>query len=159
LRLHGKVPVSPGIRKTMHLDGVAVILPDAANGQLQLYALDFPNSKGIPHQNTSKSLDGSLAGQVFRTGKPWVGNLEDLNESGFDNWLLSGEGVKTLCMLPLSHPYFDGSSFTNYRRDVGQLRMGRHPFAGNGSFAIARQCFKICKSRISSHAPRYNNRH
>jgi formate hydrogenlyase transcriptional activator len=93
--------VSPGIRKIMRLDGVALILPDAANRQLQLYALDFPNGKGIAHQNISKRLDGSLADQVFRTGKPWVGNIEDLNESGFDNWVISGEGVETLCMLPL----------------------------------------------------------
>src|ERR1700733_14551619 len=38
--------VSPGIRKIMRLDGVALILPDAANRQLQLYALDFPDGKG-----------------------------------------------------------------------------------------------------------------
>ena len=93
--------VSPGIRKTMRLDGVALILPDAANGQLQLYALDFPNGKGIAYQNMSRPLDGSLAGHVFRTGKPWVGNIDDLNGSGFGNWVISGEGVETLCMLPL----------------------------------------------------------
>ena len=93
--------VSPGIRKTMRLDGVALILPDAVNGQLQLYALDFPNGKGIAYQNMSRPLDGSLAGQVFRTGRPWVGNIEDLNGSGFGNWVISGEGVETLCMLPL----------------------------------------------------------
>lgn len=39
--------VSPSIRKTMRLDGVALILPDAANEHLQLYALDFPDGKGI----------------------------------------------------------------------------------------------------------------
>jgi formate hydrogenlyase transcriptional activator len=94
--------VSPGIRKIMRLDGVALILPDAANRQLELYALDFPNGKGIAHQNMSRLLDGSLAGQVFRTGKPWVGNIEDLNESDFGNLVISGEGVETLCMLPLT---------------------------------------------------------
>jgi len=93
--------VSPGIRKTMGLDGVALILPDAANRQLQLYALDFPNSKGIPNQNLSGTLEGSLAGEVFRTGKPWVGNFEDLNGSGFGDGVISGEGIETLCMLPL----------------------------------------------------------
>jgi formate hydrogenlyase transcriptional activator len=94
--------VSPSIRKTMRLDGVALILPDAANRQLQLYALDFPDGKGILHQDLSRPLDGSLAGQVFRTGKPWVGTIEDLNGSGFGNWVISGEGVETLCMLPLT---------------------------------------------------------
>jgi len=94
--------VSPSIRKTMRLDGVALILPDAANRQLQLYALDFPDGKGILHQDMSRSLDGSLAGQVFRTGRPWVGTIEDLNGSDFGNWIVSGEGVETLCMLPLT---------------------------------------------------------
>lgn len=93
--------VSSGIRKIMRLDGVALMLPDAANKQLELYALDFPNGKGIARQNMSRRLDGSLADQVFRTGKPWVGNIEDLNGSGFGNWTISGEGVETLCMLPL----------------------------------------------------------
>jgi formate hydrogenlyase transcriptional activator len=82
--------VSPGIRKIMRLDGVALILPDAANKQLQLFALDFPESKGLAYQNMSRPLDGSLAGQVFRTGKPWVGNIEDLNGSGFGYWVISG---------------------------------------------------------------------
>jgi formate hydrogenlyase transcriptional activator len=94
--------VSPGIRKIMRLDGVALILPDAANRQLELYALDFPNGKGIAHQDMSRPLDVSLAGQVFRTGKPWVGNIEDLNGSGFGSGAISGEGVETLCMLPLT---------------------------------------------------------
>jgi formate hydrogenlyase transcriptional activator len=93
--------VSPSIRKTMRLDGVALILPDAANRQLQLYALDFPGGKGMLHQDVSRPLDGSLAGQVFRTGKRWVGNIEDLNGSSFGSWVICGEGVETLCMLPL----------------------------------------------------------
>jgi len=93
--------VSPGIRKTMRLDGVALILPDAANRQLQLYALDFPDGKGVLHQDMSKPLDGSLAGQVFRTGKPWVGDIEELNGSDFGDWAISGDGVETICMLPL----------------------------------------------------------
>jgi formate hydrogenlyase transcriptional activator len=92
--------VSPGIRKTMRLDGVALILPDAENVRLQLYALDFPDGKSTLHQDVSIPL-GSLAVQVFRTGKPWVGDIEELNESGAGNWLISGDGVETICMLPL----------------------------------------------------------
>ena len=93
--------VSPGIRKTMRLDGVALILPDAANTQLQLYALDFPDGKGNLLRDMSKPLDDSLAGQVFRIGKPWVGDIEELNGSGFGNSLISEDGVETICMLPL----------------------------------------------------------
>jgi formate hydrogenlyase transcriptional activator len=94
--------VSPGIRKTMRLDGVALILPDEAGGHLQLYALDFPDGKGIPHQDIIKPLDDSVAGRVFRTGKPWIGDIEELNGSGFGKSLLSEDGVETVCMLPLA---------------------------------------------------------
>ena len=73
--------VSPGIRKTMRLDGVALILPDAPNRQLRLYELDFPDSKGTLSQNMSKTCDSSPAGQVFRTGKPWIGNIEEFHRS------------------------------------------------------------------------------
>ncbi|MEI9979417.1 MAG: sigma 54-interacting transcriptional regulator [Edaphobacter sp.] len=93
--------VSPSIRKTMRLDGVALILPDAANRQLQLYALDFPDGKGVLHQEMSKSLDGSLAAEVFRTGRPWVGDIEQLNGSVFGDLHLSEDSVETICMLPL----------------------------------------------------------
>ena len=93
--------VSPSIRKTMGLDGVALILPDAANEHLQLYALDFPDGKGILRQGMSTSLDGSLAGRVFRSAKPWVGDIEEWNRSGFDNVVISEDGVETICLLPL----------------------------------------------------------
>jgi formate hydrogenlyase transcriptional activator len=93
--------VSPGIRKTMRLDGVALILPDDVDNQLQLYALDFPEGKGVLPQNMPKLLEGSLADQVFRTGKPWIGDIEELNRSDFGNGTISIGGVETICMLPL----------------------------------------------------------
>jgi formate hydrogenlyase transcriptional activator len=93
--------VSPSIRKTMRLDGVALILPDTTNEHLELYALDFPDGKGVLRQGMSSALHSSLAGQVFRSGKPWVGDIEEWNRSGFDHPGISGDGVETICMLPL----------------------------------------------------------
>ncbi len=91
--------VSPSIRKIMHLDGVALILPDAANRQLQLHALDFPNGNAI--QDISMPFDGSAAGKVFRSGKLWIGDIEELSRSSFDSWAGSANRVETICMLPL----------------------------------------------------------
>jgi formate hydrogenlyase transcriptional activator len=93
--------VSPSIRKTMRLDGVALILPDTANDHLQLYAWDFPDGKAVLRQSMSTMLDGSLAGRVFRSGKPWVGDIEEWNKSGIDNGAISEDGVETICLLPL----------------------------------------------------------
>jgi formate hydrogenlyase transcriptional activator len=39
---------SANIRRVMHCEGVGVTLPDADTGTLRLYALDFPEGKGIP---------------------------------------------------------------------------------------------------------------
>jgi formate hydrogenlyase transcriptional activator len=93
--------VSPNIRKAMQLEGIAVILPDALNEHLQLYALDLANGRASARQNVSTPLENSLAGQVFRQGKPWVGYLDDLNKSGFDDRIIFGDGAQTICMLPL----------------------------------------------------------
>jgi len=94
--------VSPSIRNVMRLDGVALILPDAENKRLQTHALDFPLSKGLVRQDMSSPLEGSLPGQVFRSGKPWVGNIGELQRLGFDHGIAADEGVETMCMLPLS---------------------------------------------------------
>lgn len=94
--------ISPSIRKTMRLDGVAVILPDPSKKMLQLYELDFPQGSESLHPAMSNSLDGSIASQVFRTGRPWVGDIEELNASGFANSAISAIGIEALCMLPLT---------------------------------------------------------
>ncbi len=86
----------------MRLDGVALILPDVSNRMLQLYALDFPDGNGLVYPDNSKPIEGSLAGQVFRSGKPWGGDIEDLRNSGLENKVMSGAKVETICMLPLS---------------------------------------------------------
>jgi formate hydrogenlyase transcriptional activator len=93
--------VSPNIRKTMRLEGVAVILPDATKEHLQLFAMDFSDRKGQLLQDLSKPLERSLAGQVFRSGKPWVGDLEEWNRSGFDHAVRFGEDSISICLLPL----------------------------------------------------------
>jgi len=93
--------VSPSIRKTMHLDGVALIVPDPTNRQLQLYALDFPDGTDSLHQDMPIPFDKSFAGKVFRSGKPWIGDIEELSRSGFDNWVIPASNVETICILPL----------------------------------------------------------
>ncbi len=93
--------ISPGIRKAMRLDGVALILPDGEGRELQLYALDFPGGNLSLRQDLPPSLFGSVSGRVFRTGKPWVGDIGQLQRSGLDHGMASAAGVETLCMLPL----------------------------------------------------------
>ena len=93
--------ISPGIRKAMRLDGAALILPDPEGGELQLYALDFPEPDPSVRLDLPASLYGSLASHVFRTGKPWIGDIGQMQRSGLDFRIASKAGVETLCMLPL----------------------------------------------------------
>jgi formate hydrogenlyase transcriptional activator len=82
--------ISPSIRSAMQLDAVALMLPAIENGDLEVYALDFPDSKGLPRRGVIVSPDG-LSEKVFRTGKPWVGDTRDERY----------EGLQALCLLPL----------------------------------------------------------
>jgi formate hydrogenlyase transcriptional activator len=95
--------ISPSIRKVMRLDFVALILPDKDGQHTRLYALDFPDSKGLVQQDVVTPFDGSVSGQVLRSGKPWVGDVGELPRLGVNQQLVLEEGLQTLCMLPLSH--------------------------------------------------------
>jgi formate hydrogenlyase transcriptional activator len=94
--------ISPSIRKVMRLDSVALILPDRDGQHTRLYALDFPDSKGLIQQDVMRPFDGSVSGQVLRSGKSWVGDVDELSKSGFDPQIAIEEGLQTLCILPLS---------------------------------------------------------
>jgi formate hydrogenlyase transcriptional activator len=94
--------ISPSIRKVMRLDLVSLVLPDREGQHTRLYALDFPDSKGLVQQDVLTPFDGSVAGQVLRSGKSWVGDVDELPELGFDPQIAIEEGLQTLCILPLS---------------------------------------------------------
>jgi len=113
--------ISPGIRKAMRLDGVALILPDSDGRDLQLYALDFPEGVIPAQQEAPVSLNGSICGRVFRTGKAWSGEIGQLQKTGLDFKIASTAGMETLCMLPLLRA----------NRVLGVLslvRTDKHPF-------------------------------
>lgn len=94
--------ISPGIRKVMHLDGVALMLPDAMSNCLYVQVVDFPGTRGAIQQTNPIPLDTSLPGEVFRSGKAWIGDIQELRESGYDHRIASAEGVETMCLLPLT---------------------------------------------------------
>jgi formate hydrogenlyase transcriptional activator len=94
--------ISPSIRKVMRLDLVSLLLPDKDRQHTRLYALDFPNSKGMVQQDVLTPVDASVSGQVLRSGKPWVGDVDELPRLGSDHQIAIEEGLKTICILPLS---------------------------------------------------------
>ena len=90
-------------RRIMRSDSAVVALPDADAGHLRAYALDFQDGGDLLQEGELIDAQGTIAAQVFRTGKPWVGRIEDVLESGLEvnpKWLELG--FKVGCVLPLA---------------------------------------------------------
>ena len=65
--------ISASVRRVMQCDAVGVHLPDSESGQLQLYALDFPEGNGLLKEDARVLIEGSGCSnpaEVFRTRKP-----------------------------------------------------------------------------------------
>ena len=85
--------VAGSVRRVVPCDLVAIFLPDDSNsGLLRSFVVDFPASKGfileegpLPSSKRSISIDETLAGRVFRTGKAWAGTDIDLLDLGLKN--------------------------------------------------------------------------
>src|SRR2546422_973770 len=80
--------------------GFSSVTIHCAMKRLQTFVIDFPDSKGFIREELI-SIEGSLGGFVFRTGKPWAGNATDLLQSGLKNEPAIAERLKTGCVLPL----------------------------------------------------------
>jgi len=91
--------ISASLRSVMQCDGVGVALPGCESKQLRVYALDFPNSKGLVREEIVIPTDEDSPGaRVFRTGEP----LSILRgESDRVDPLAEAEGVQSLCHIPL----------------------------------------------------------
>ena len=106
--------ISASVRRVMQCDLVGVFLADSDGDRLQTFVLDFPESKGFIREEYC-SMEGSLGGYVFRTGKPWRGNSSDVLQLGLTDEPALPEGLKAGCMVPL----------VSRNRVLGLLGLGR----------------------------------
>ena len=106
--------ISTNLRLVMHCDSVFVSLPDPASQKMRVHAVDFPGGKGLIHEERLMSMEG-VNGTVFRTGKPWNGNVQILDASQPGARLVAAEGIKFLCAMPL----------VSRDRTLGVLSVGR----------------------------------
>jgi formate hydrogenlyase transcriptional activator len=108
--------ITASVRSVMQCDLVGVFLAEPEMNRLETFVLDFPGSKGlISEEQRFTSMEGSLGGLVFRTGKPWTGNAADVLQLGLTNEAAIPEGLKTGCVLPL----------VSRNRVLGVLGLGR----------------------------------
>ena len=105
--------ISASVRQVMKCDGVIVSLPDAA-GQLRIYAIDFPASKGFIREDLI-APKGSVQAKVFDTKEPVTLNSNDLAQLEPPNVIAKAEGIQSVCLLPL----------LNRNRALGILGVGR----------------------------------
>jgi formate hydrogenlyase transcriptional activator len=92
--------VSPNLRRVMDCDSVVMFLPKSEINKLRVYALDFPGSKGFIQEETLMSMEG-LHGLVYKTGKPWAGDIHDIAESHPRAKLTAAEGIRFVGIVPL----------------------------------------------------------
>ena len=109
-------------RRIMRSDSAVVMLPDPGSGKLQACALDFPGGEEIIHEGELIPLEGTASGHVYRTGRPWVGDVADLLKTGLEvdaTWVAMG--FKVGCVLPLI-------SRNRVLGTLGLRRRDEHPY-------------------------------
>jgi formate hydrogenlyase transcriptional activator len=94
--------ISASVRRVMKCDAVAVMLPTSDGSQLRVYAQDFPESKGFAKEESLIPIEGTTPGVAFSTGKPLMGNLQDLPSlAAKEVAVREAEGFKIGCAVPL----------------------------------------------------------
>ena len=107
--------ISASVRQVMQCDGVAISLPDPESGKFQLYALDFPESKGFIHEKLLLPREGAGA-KAFETLQPVIVNRIDPAAYSPETYArVIGEGLKAHCLIPL----------VNHGRALGILSLTR----------------------------------
>ncbi len=116
--------ISTSLRRFMHCDSVALYLPDTGGNQLRLVLLDFPDGNGTLREGIRITIDGSLSGLVYRTGKPAAAGVP------YDAWpdpnlrrIVGAEAIISSCSVPVS----------NRHRVLGTLQLDRKGFAPFGA--------------------------
>src|ERR1700737_4392051 len=112
-------------RRVLHCDGAGICLPDSDNTYLRLYALDFPRKDESIQEESLIPIDEDVTGQVFRTGKPWCGSVQEARRLGMKDTAQAEVG--TVCILPLV-------SRGRVRGTFGVVKYQDNAFAGDIEF-------------------------
>ncbi len=94
--------IAASVRRVMRSDSAGVALLEPDTNQLRIYALDFPEGKGLIREESKAPVEGTFAAGVLRTGEAVVLDSEDLANLHFSEPTApQAEGIRTLCLLPL----------------------------------------------------------
>ena len=113
--------ISANIREVMECDMVGVCLPDPSAGKNRVYALDFPQGKGLIREELFTAQSGASTG-ILETLKPTIVITSDPKAVPPEKYdVIMAEGLKAYCVIPL----------VNRGRALGVLAIGR---TSEGSF-------------------------
>jgi formate hydrogenlyase transcriptional activator len=93
--------VSASIRQVMRCDTVGVWLPDAERVHLRQLALDFPGSRGFVKEDLLHPVEGSVLGEVFKSGKPIVVGVMSEQIAPGQSPEAHAEALESGCAVPL----------------------------------------------------------
>jgi formate hydrogenlyase transcriptional activator len=94
--------ISASLRRVIHHEYASLALYEEDKNMMRVLALDFPQGKGLIHEEMLVPLDGSIAGSAFRSRRPVV--LDHAAMEGFDSptsRLMRDEGVRSVVSMPL----------------------------------------------------------
>jgi len=91
--------IAANVREVIQCDAVVISLPDMASGTVRVYALDFPNSKGLIAEEQIVAMSGA-ARRALETLGPVTSYTDDDVSPEIRDMILA-EGLKTRCLIPL----------------------------------------------------------
>src|SRR6202049_5067503 len=94
--------ISASLRRVIHHEYTSLALYEEDKNKMRVLALDFPQGKGLIHEEMLVPLEGSIAGSAFQNRRPVV--LDHMEMEGFDSptsRLMRDEGVRSVASMPL----------------------------------------------------------
>jgi formate hydrogenlyase transcriptional activator len=92
------------LQRVIHHDYTSLALLDPVTGLLKIYALDFPGRQGLLKPELTIPRNGSPAGRAIAEGQTLIARGRELDEYQSEVVrLLRGEGLQTICCIPLTN--------------------------------------------------------
>jgi formate hydrogenlyase transcriptional activator len=92
--------IAANMREVIHADAVAVSLPDAETGKLRVFAIDFPQGKGVIKEEVLVTPSAGHR-KAIDTLKPVVIDTRRDELSSEASHISAAEGIKAVCIIPL----------------------------------------------------------
>jgi formate hydrogenlyase transcriptional activator len=90
------------LRRVIHHEYTSLALFEPETNEMRVLALDFPQGKGLIHEEMRVPIDGSMTGKAFRTRQPVILDRAAMEE--FDSptsHMMREEGVRSIVAMPL----------------------------------------------------------